>query len=54
MMSNKNNYAGDKGLSVGEKVPQFSITDGDGNKIDLSEILQNNKGLLIDFFRGVW
>jgi len=53
-MSDQNNYAGDKGLSVGEKAPQFSITDVNGSKIDLSEILQKYRGLLIDFFRGIW
>jgi len=53
-MSDQNNYAGDKGLSIGEEAPQFSISDVDGNKIDLSEILQNYRGLFIDFFRGVW
>jgi peroxiredoxin len=53
-MSKQNNYADDKGLSIGEEAPQFSITDIDGNQLDLSEILQNYRGLLIDFFRGVW
>jgi len=42
------------GLSIGEKAPELRTTDVYGNKIDSAEILQNNKGLLIDFFRGTW
>lgn len=53
-MSKSSNYADGKGLSVGETAPDFSTKDVDGNEIELKNILENNDGLLIDFFRGAW
>ena len=43
-----------KGLSVGSKAPMFDTNDIDGNNINLNQLLKNNQGVLIDFFRGNW
>ncbi len=34
--------------------PMIDIVDIYGKKINLTDILQENRGLLIDFFRGAW
>ena len=44
----------EKGLKTGTKAPMIDTVDVHGNKINLAEILQENRGLLIDFFRGAW
>jgi len=44
----------EKGLKTGTKAPMIDTVDIHGNKINLAEILQENRGLLIDFFRGAW
>ena len=43
-----------KGLSIGSKAPLFNLNDIDGNNINLSQLLNQYKGVLIDFFRGNW
>ncbi len=42
------------GLSVGEKAPDFSTVDTAKNEVSLEALLKNNKGVLINFFRGSW
>ena len=44
----------EKGLQIGSKAPMIDTVDIHGNKINLTELLQENRGLLIDFFRGAW
>jgi len=44
----------EKGLKTGSKAPFIDTVDINGEKINLNEILKENKGLLIDFFRGAW
>jgi len=44
----------EKGLKTGSKAPTIDTVDIYGRKINLTEILQHNRGLLIDFFRGAW
>jgi hypothetical protein len=43
-----------RGLSVGEIAPKISTKDINGNEINSEELLRENRGLLIDFFRGAW
>lgn len=54
LMSENNTYAKNRGLSKGTTAPEFSTRDAYNNKISLNDILKNNRGLLIDFFRGTW
>ncbi len=44
----------EKGLHIGSKAPMIDTVDVLGKKINLTNILQENRGLLIDFFRGAW
>ncbi len=44
----------EKGLKTGNKAPMIDTVDIHGNQINLTNILQENRGLLIDFFRGAW
>jgi len=44
----------EKGLMTGSKAPMIDTVDINGEKINLTDILQENRGLLIDFFRGAW
>ena len=44
----------EKGLSIGTKAPMFETVDIDKNEISLKNLLDNYKGVLIDFFRGNW
>ena len=41
------------GLSVGDKVNDFSGTDQNGNEIQLSELLKKGKVVIV-FYRGQW
>ena len=42
------------GLSVGNKAPLFDTVDLYGNEMILTNLLENYRGVLIDFFRGNW
>lgn len=44
----------EKGLKTGTQAPMIDTVDVHGKKINLAEILQEHRGLLIDFFRGAW
>ena len=44
----------EKGLQIGSKAPMIDTVDIYGNSINLTNILRNNRGFLIDFFRGAW
>ncbi len=44
----------EKGLKTGSKAPMIDTVDIHGEKINLTDVLQENRGLLIDFFRGAW
>ncbi|MCK4382387.1 MAG: hypothetical protein KAW66_03755 [Candidatus Lokiarchaeota archaeon] len=44
----------EKGLKTGSKAPMIDTVDIYGEKIKLTDILQEHRGLLIDFFRGAW
>jgi hypothetical protein len=43
-----------KGLTIGSKAPMINTTDICDNEINLSELIKNYNGVMIDFFRGNW
>ncbi|MFX1340446.1 MAG: hypothetical protein ACFFDK_17690 [Promethearchaeota archaeon] len=43
-----------KGLPIGSKAPNIETTDIDENEVNLTVLLKNHRGVLIDFFRGGW
>jgi peroxiredoxin len=43
----------DKSLAVGERAPEFSLPDHDGNMVSLAELLRRGR-LVLCFFRGRW
>jgi len=44
----------EKGLKTGIMAPMIDTFDIHGEKINLTDVLQEYRGLLIDFFRGAW
>lgn len=42
------------GLPIGTRAPKFNTVDIYGNKISLTESLEDYDGVMIDFFRGNW
>ncbi|MFX0080821.1 MAG: hypothetical protein ACFE94_03615 [Candidatus Hodarchaeota archaeon] len=43
-----------KGIDTNIEAPQIDTVDIYENKINLSELLKEYDGVLIDFFRGNW
>jgi len=43
----------EKSLKVGDKAPDFSLSDATGNTVSLKEILSNGPAVL-NFYRGAW
>ena len=41
-------------LPTGSKAPMFDTQDIDGKDVNLANLLENHRGVLIDFFRGAW
>lgn len=39
---------------VGQKAPDFTLTDTNGKQVSLSETLSKQKGVLLVFYRGYW
>ena len=39
---------------VGEKVPDFSLPDQNGNAVALSDLLASGRGTVLIFYRGHW
>jgi len=42
------------GLPIGSKAPMIEIQDLEGNNINLTNLIEEYQGVLIDFFRGGW
>lgn len=40
-------------IKVGEKIPDFSLTDARGNRVALAELRQKG-AVVISLYRGVW
>ena len=43
----------DKAIKVGEKLPEFTLTDDKGNVVSSNELLEKGP-LVVSFYRGVW
>ena len=43
-----------KGFSIGDKVKNFVGIDQNGNIIELDELLENHKAVVVIFYRGQW
>jgi len=43
----------DRALKVGDKAPEFTLTDPDGNSYNSRDLLANGP-LVVTFYRGVW
>ncbi len=41
-------------LKVGDKAPVFNLKDNKGKQLDLKKILQENKSVVLFFYRGQW
>ena len=41
-------------LPTGSKAPMFDTQDIKGKDLSLANLLENHRGVLIDFFRGGW
>lgn len=41
-------------LPTGSKAPMFDTQDIEGKDLSLTNLLENHRGVLIDFFRGGW
>jgi hypothetical protein len=39
---------------VGQKAPDFTLTDTSGKQVSLSGLLSDKKGVLLIFYRGYW
>ncbi|MHA2280835.1 MAG: hypothetical protein ACXAC5_08285 [Promethearchaeota archaeon] len=43
-----------KGIDTNRKAPQIDTVDIYDNQVNLSKLLNDYNGVLIDFFRGNW
>ncbi len=41
-------------LKTGDRLPNFSLKDGEGKEIDFGIFLKNNDFVIINFYRGSW
>jgi len=39
---------------VGQQAPEFMLADASGKQVALSDILKNNRAVLLIFYRGYW
>ncbi|MTI15571.1 thioredoxin domain-containing protein [Sansalvadorimonas verongulae] len=49
----RNSGALDRALSVGDKAPEFELTDSKGTAVNVASILEKGP-LVLTFFRGHW
>lgn len=42
------------GLTIGSKAPIIDTKDVFDNEINLNTLLEKNRGVMIDFWRGSW
>jgi peroxiredoxin len=42
------------GLHAGQRAPDFTLSDANGKPVNLSELLKNNRAVLLIFYRGYW
>ncbi|MBD3215363.1 MAG: hypothetical protein GF311_22330 [Candidatus Lokiarchaeota archaeon] len=53
-MSDIEHKDSDKGLKVGSQIPIEQMTDINKDSLDFTKILNDSKGILLDFFRGAF
>ena len=53
-MTKLHNSTPNRGLPIGSKAPTVDAIDIDENEVNLAKLLENHRGVLIDFFRGGW
>ena len=41
-------------LRVGQTAPDFTLASASGSQVTLSELLKNNRAVLLIFYRGYW
>lgn len=41
-------------LQAGQQAPDFTLADSSGKPVALSDILHNNRGAVLIFYRGYW
>jgi hypothetical protein len=46
--------AANAGLQVGQPAPDFNLLDANGKPVALSELLKNNRAVVLIFYRGYW
>jgi hypothetical protein len=39
---------------VGQRAPDFTLPDSNGNQVSLNELVGSSKGVLLVFYRGYW
>ncbi len=42
------------GLPIGTIAPVINTKDVFENTVNLTELLRDNRGIIVDFFRGAW
>jgi hypothetical protein len=42
------------GLHAGQQAPGFALSDANGKPVRLSELLKNNRAVVLIFYRGYW
>lgn len=53
-IGSKNLPASSRAPAVGEKAPDFTLTDANGRAVTLSQVLAGSNGVLLVFYRGYW
>ncbi|MCU1272846.1 MAG: hypothetical protein JWO48_277 [Bryobacterales bacterium] len=41
-------------LHAGQQAPDFNLSDANGKPVTLSELLKNNRAVVLIFYRGYW
>ena len=54
MTENIHTSTPNKGLTIGSKAPIIDTKDVFENEINLNKLLEKNRGVMIEFWRGSW
>ena len=50
----KNLPPANAGLHAGQQAPAFTLSDENSKPVALSELMKNNRAVLLIFYRGYW
>jgi hypothetical protein len=50
----KNLPSASRGLQAGQQAPDFTLSDANSKPVTLSELLKNNRAVVLVFYRGYW